>query len=77
MEEKDIIILLGGNILNSGIVDYCNKQGYFVVVVDWNENTHLKGDLFLCIDVKDKDSIIKALEEKGIKKIKVHILLLI
>lgn len=67
--DKKIIVILGGNILNSGIVDYCKRQGLFVVVVDWSPTAHLKGDLFLCIDVKDKDSIINALEEKGIRSI--------
>lgn len=67
--DKKIIVILGGNILNSGIVDYCKQQDYNVVVVDWSPNAHLKGDLFLCIDVKDKDSIIKALEENEIHDI--------
>lgn len=67
--DKKIIVILGGNILNSGIVDYCKQQDYNVVVVDWSPTAHLKGDLFLCIDVKDKDSIIKALEENGIHSI--------
>lgn len=67
--DKKIIVILGGNILNSGIVDYCKCQDYNVVVVDWSPTAHLKGDLFLCIDVKDTDSIIKALEENGIHSI--------
>lgn len=67
--DKKIIVILGGNILNSGIVDYCKKQDYNVVVVDWSPNAHLKGDLFLCIDVKDSTSIIAALEENGIHDI--------
>ena len=67
--SKKIIVILGGNILNSGIVDYCKQKDYFVVVVDWSPNAHLKGDLFLCIDVKATDEIIKALEENGIKSI--------
>ena len=67
--DNKIIVILGGNILNSGIVDYCKKQDYNVVVVDWSPNAHLKGDLFLCIDVKDTPAIIKALEENGIHDI--------
>lgn len=67
--NKKIIVILGGNILNSGIVDYCKQHDYNVVVVDWSPNAHLKGDLFLCIDVKDKDSIIEALEANGIHSI--------
>ena len=67
--DKKIVVILGGNILNSGIVDYCKRQDYNVVVVDWSPKAHLKGDLFLCIDVKDKDAIIKALEDNGIHSI--------
>ena len=69
MKRDKVVVILGGNILNSGIVDYCKKQGYFVVVVDWSPNAHLKGDLFLCIDEKNYESIINALEENGIKNI--------
>lgn len=67
--NKNCIVILGGNLLNSGIVDYCKKQGFYVVVVDWSPNAHLKGDLFLCIDVKDSPAIIKALEENDIHDI--------
>lgn len=67
--EKKVVVLLGGNVLNSGIVDYCKQHHFFVVVVDWSPNAYLKGDLFLCIDVKDTISIINALEEKGIHSI--------
>lgn len=67
--NKKIVVILGGNVLNSGIVDYCTQKDYFVVVVDWSPNAHIKGDLFLCIDVKDTDSIINALEANGIDSI--------
>lgn len=67
--DKRIVIILGGNILNSGIVDYCKTQNYNVVIVDWSPKAYLKGDLFLCIDVKDTDAIIKALEKNGIHSI--------
>lgn len=66
---KKTVILLGGNVLNSGIVYYCRQHGISVVVVDWSPNAFLKGDLFLCIDVKDSDAILKALEENGVKSI--------
>jgi len=66
---KKTVILLGGNVLNSGIVYYCAQHGISVVVVDWSPNAFLKGDLFLCIDVKDTETILKALEENGIKSI--------
>lgn len=67
--DKKIIVILGGNILNSGIFDYCKQKDYNVVVVDWSPNAVLKGDLFLCIDVKDSSAIIKALQDQGINKI--------
>ena len=67
--KKQVVVILGGNKLNRGIVDYCQHKGFFVVVVDWSPNAALKGDLFLCIDVKDYDKIIMALHENGISEI--------
>lgn len=69
LDNKKIIIILGGNALNSGIVDYCRKQGYFVIIVDWSQSAALKGDLFICIDVKDTNAVIKALQENNIRHI--------
>ena len=46
--KKQVVVILGGNKLNRGIVDYCQHKGFFVVVVDWSPNAALKGDLFLC-----------------------------
>lgn len=66
---RPVVVILGGNILNGGIVDYCMQHNYFVVVVDWSPKAYLKGDLFLCIDVKDYISIINALHENGIDNI--------
>ena len=68
MKEK-VLILLGGNILNNGIVQYCKSHDIFIVVVDWSPNAYLKGDLFLCIDVKDHNQIIEQLEAHGIHSI--------
>jgi biotin carboxylase len=68
MKEK-VLILLGGNILNNGIVQYCKSHDIFIVVVDWSPNACLKGDLFLCIDVKDHKQIIEQLEAHGIHSI--------
>lgn len=67
--KQPVIVILGGNKLNFGIVDYCQQKGYFVVIVDWSPNAALKGDLFLCIDVKEADKIITALCEHGITEI--------
>ena len=66
---QPVVIILGGNKLNRGIADYCKQNGYFVVVVDWSPNAAIKGDLFLCIDVKEADQIITALCEHGITEI--------
>lgn len=68
MNNKTVVIL-GGNVLNSGIVDYCKQKEFFVVVVDWSPNATLQGDLFLCIDVKDSATIIESLENYGINSI--------
>lgn len=67
--NKQAVVILGGNKLNRGIVDYCEQQGYYVVVVDWSPNAALKGDLFLCIDVKDAGQIISKLCEHNITEI--------
>lgn len=67
--KQPVVVLLGGNKLNRGIVEYCKSKSYFVVVVDWSPNAALKGDLFLCIDVKEADKIINALYEHGITEI--------
>lgn len=67
--KQPIVVILGGNILNSGIVDYCKQKGYFVVVVDWSPNAALKGNLFFCIDVKDSAAIIDSLENHGVHSI--------
>ena len=67
--ENKVLILLGGNILNNGIVQYCKTHNYYVVVVDWSPNAYLKGDLFLCIDVKNHKQIIEQLEAHGIHRI--------
>lgn len=67
--DKRVVVILGGNKLNRGIVDYCHRKGYYVVIVDWSPDAPLKGDLFLCIDVKDADKIIDALYQCGITEI--------
>lgn len=65
------IVLLGGNILNGGIVKKRKKYGADrVVVFDWNEDPAVKGDIFIRCDIKDADSILKYLEMHDIDKIK-------
>lgn len=61
-----IFLLLGGNILNFGIYQKFKNKGYKVYVVDWNENPQIKGDKHYQLDVKDSESIIKALKEDNI-----------
>ncbi len=67
--DKPIVVILGGNILNFGVYEYCKNKGYNTVVVDWSPNANLKGDLFLCIDVKDYQAIIAALRDHNITDI--------
>ena len=58
-------ILLGGNKLNLGIVDWFRARGLKAIVVDWNREPELKGDLHLQIDVKDSPRVVAALEHLG------------
>lgn len=64
---KEYFVLLGGNKLLWGQVCKLREFGYKVIVIAWNENPDIKGDLFLQMDVKDKEGIIKKLEELGLK----------
>lgn len=57
-----IFLLLGGNLLNYGILDKFRKKGYLVYVIDWNEYPQMIGDRHYRIDVKDANSIIQALK---------------
>lgn len=63
--KRDSLLLLGGNRLNKGVVDKFQKNGYKVIVVDWNDQPDLIGDKHLCIDVKDSDSIMAELNRSG------------
>lgn len=63
---KPICLLLGGNILNSGVVDKFHAWGCDVVVIDWNEKPALSGELHLRLDVKEPQPIIDALNERGL-----------
>ncbi len=55
-------ILLGGNKLNRGMVDRFHGLGLRVLVIDWNQQPDLPGDLHLPIDVKDTDRVLAALD---------------
>ena len=59
--------VLGGNMLLRGINDKLKEFGYKVVVVDWNDDPVVKGDLHLQIDVKDASKVIDALKRLNVK----------
>lgn len=60
-------VLLGGNKLLWGQVCHLRELGYKVIVVAWNDNPDIKGDMFIQMDVKDSNAIIKKLEELGLR----------
>ena len=60
-------VLLGGNKLLWGQVCHLRELGYKVIVIAWNDNPDIKGDLFIQMDVKDSNAIIKKLEELGLR----------
>src|SRR5574344_2352567 len=66
IDTKNIFLLLGGNILNLGIYNKFKNKGYLVYVVDWNKSTMIVGDKHYQIDVKDSESIIKALKKDNV-----------
>lgn len=60
-------VMLGGNMLARGVVDKLREFGYKVLVIDWNENPAVKGDLHHQIDVKDIDKIIDYLKSSNLE----------
>ena len=64
---KEYFVLLGGNKLLWGQVCKLREFGYKVIVIAWNDHPDIQGDLFIQMDVKDKDGIIRKLEELGLK----------
>lgn len=63
----NIGIILGGNKLNLGVYYKLKKIGMDkVIIIDWNENPYLKGDLHLKIDVKNSKETINKLKELNI-----------
>ena len=65
---RKIILLLGGNKLNRGIVEKFHYKGYLVYVIDWNEHPQLIGDRHYQIDVKNAKAIINRLMKDGVWK---------
>lgn len=59
--DQPVFLLLGGNVLNSGIVSKFKRAGWSVVVADWNESPALTGDRHYRVDVKDANAILDAL----------------
>ena len=60
-------ILLGGNKLLLGQVCHLRELGYKVIVVAWNSNPDISGDMFIQMDVKDAEGVVGKLEELGLK----------
>lgn len=67
--SKQKLILLGGNLLNKGVVDKSHQKGFSVIVVDWNENPAIIGDLHIKLDVKDYDAISVELDRLNIENV--------
>lgn len=57
--------ILGGNKLLRGICDLLKSYGYTIVVVDWNEQPAVVGDVHIREDVKDSETILRIFKEKG------------
>ena len=64
---REYFVLLGGHRLLHGEVVRLNEFGYKVIVFAWNDNPDVKGDLFIQMDVKDKDGIIQKLEALNLR----------
>lgn len=61
MNKQKYFVILGGNMLLKGVYDKLNEFGYKVIVIDWNDEPAVKGDLHLQIDVKDAAKALDAL----------------
>lgn len=59
-------VLLGGNMLTLGTVDKLHEYGYKVLVIDWNHNPAVTGDLHIKIDVKDSFKVIEYIKSSGL-----------
>ena len=64
---EKFFVLLGGNKLLWGQVCHLRELGYKVIVVAWNDNPDITGDMFIQMDVKDVEGVIGKLEELGLK----------
>jgi biotin carboxylase len=67
--QRTWFVLLGGNKLHQGIFDKCKKKGKKVVVIDWNKNPEIKGDMHLRCDIKNIKKVLDALSKAKITSI--------
>lgn len=56
---KEYFVLLGGNKFLWGQLCKLREFGNKLLVIAWNNNPNIKGDLFLQMDIKDKDGVIR------------------
>ena len=63
--SKKSFVILGGNMLLQGVCDKLKTYGYHVIVVDWNENPAVKGDLHIKNDVKNVDLVMQSFIDGG------------
>ncbi len=62
---RKFFVILGGNKLLQGICEMLQSYGYTVVVVDWNEKPSVTGNIHIQHDVKDHETILRILKERG------------
>src|SRR5258708_2597793 len=58
------LVLLGGNLLNTGVAARAALTGRRVVVVDWNERPDVVGDEHVRLDIKDAGAVLTALSKQ-------------
>jgi phosphoribosylaminoimidazole carboxylase (NCAIR synthetase) len=63
MSHESWIVLLGGNPLNAGVRELARRVGARLLVVDWNENPAIPGDLHIRLDIKDTSAVLAALKD--------------
>ena len=64
---KTYFVLLGANKLLYGQLVKLREFGYKVIVIAWNEHPDIEGDLYIQMDVKDAEGIIRRLENMGLR----------
>ncbi len=65
---KKNFFLLGGNLLNFGIYKKLKQKNFYVVLIDWNSNPQITGDMHIQLDVKDHVRVIQEIENLGVKR---------